>query len=339
MARKRTGVSGPYKHGRRWRVVRQTDGTREVDSFQTEAEARAFIDEWRTCAQGETVSGALDRWIGMLERKEVASSTLLARRGQIQRLIPKIPPTMPEVTPLVAQAAYEELQRDYAADTHRMTLKAARQMWRDLNGRSAPNPWREVTPAGKPKKGKVQLTVDESRAFLASALQIAEYQKGGVAAALCLTMALRSSEIVSLKGRDIDDGGRLLWVQRGKTESARRCLEVPDVLQAHLVRLAKAAGPRGLLFTFDRRSVYYHVEQVCDAANVTKVCPHGLRGTHATIARSAGATAHIVAAALGHSSPAVTHAHYIAPGTEEMLGIRAGNGTMRTKSAVPTGRN
>jgi integrase len=42
---------------------------------------------------------------------------------------------------------------------------------------------------------------------------------------------------------------------------------------------------------------------------------HSLRGLHATLATDAGVSSHAVAAALGHSSPAVTHAHYIEGGT------------------------
>ena len=41
------------------------------------------------------------------------------------------------------------------------------------------------------------------------------------------------------------------------------------------------------------------------------VCAQSLRGRHASVATEAGATSHVVASALGHNSPAVTHAHYI----------------------------
>jgi integrase len=52
----------------------------------------------------------------------------------------------------------------------------------------------------------------------------------------------------------------------------------------------------------------------CDEAGVPRVCTHSLRGLHATLATEAGATSHAVAGALGHTSPAVTHAHYIERG-------------------------
>jgi hypothetical protein len=46
-------------------------------------------------------------------------------------------------------------------------------------------------------------------------------------------------------------------------------------------------------------------------AEVPVVCTQSLRGLRASVATEAGATSHVVASALGHNSPAVTHAHYI----------------------------
>ena len=54
----------------------------------------------------------------------------------------------------------------------------------------------------------------------------------------------------------------------------------------------------------------YHVRRLCAAAGVSIVSPHGLRGTHATICASVGASPDIVARSLGHTSYAVTAAHY-----------------------------
>ena len=53
------------------------------------------------------------------------------------------------------------------------------------------------------------------------------------------------------------------------------------------------------------------MERLCAEAEVPVVCTQSLRGLHASVAAEAGATSHVVASALGHSSPAVTHAHYI----------------------------
>jgi integrase len=52
------------------------------------------------------------------------------------------------------------------------------------------------------------------------------------------------------------------------------------------------------------------VQRICKAAGVPTVPAHGLRGTHATLAVCAGATSHLVAAALGHESFTATARHY-----------------------------
>jgi integrase len=48
-----------------------------------------------------------------------------------------------------------------------------------------------------------------------------------------------------------------------------------------------------------------------DEAQVPEVVPHSLRGLHATLASGFGATSHAVAAALGHTSFALTARHYV----------------------------
>lgn len=319
MAR-RIGISGPYKHGRRWRVVCQKDGARTVRSFEIEEEAQAFVDEWRLLAEGESVMDASRRWLLMLQRDGRRSSTVQARRNQIDRLIPHLPHKAHLVTPRHAQKAYAALVAEgFSVDTHQNSLEAAKQMWAALY-RGA-SPWASVKPIGERKRGKEQLTLDESRRLLKAALEIGQSEPGGVAAALCLCLALRASEVTGLVSRDIDDGGRLLWVQRGKTKRSRRVLEVPSVLRPLLVHYADlAAGDR--LFPYSRNWPGYWTREVCRAANVRRVTAHGLRGTHATLALQAGATANLVASALGHSSPSVTRQHYLAPGVEDYTGAR-----------------
>jgi integrase len=200
----------------------------------------------------------------------------------------------------------------YAPDTHHLSLRYARLLWDRIGG---VNPWEHVERVGVSTVGKAQLTMDESRKLVTTCLT--DGRPIATATLLCLLLALRAGEVVALVGRDIDDGGRLLHVWRGKTRRARRSLEVPAALQAPLLELARQAGPDGRLFPRSLAWVGYAVETMCDLAGVPVVCPHGLRGTHATLAASAGVTAHVVANALGHAGPAVTRRHYLAPGTED----------------------
>jgi integrase len=129
---------------------------------------------------------------------------------------------------------------------------------------------------------------------------------------MALLMGMRASEIVERTVRNLDDEGRLLWITDAKTQAGVRRLEVPPQLQEHLQRLARGKSPSDRLFgrDADRHWVLRSVHRVCKAAGGPRVPSHGLRGTHATLAVGAGATSHLVAAALGHQSFATTARHY-----------------------------
>ena len=259
MAR-RTGVSGPFKHGRKWRVVTQAGGARTVRSYETEADAREFIDEWRSLLDGKTVAMRLDEWLELVKARGRPPITIATLRNAVLRLVPHLPAKFDDVTARTAAKAYAALvATGCAVDTHRNSLNVARSLWTELTGKGRPTPWDAVTGVGRRRRGKAQLTIDESRRFLSAALELGETEPGGTAAALCLTLALRAGEVVALEGRDVDDGGRVLWVQRGKTVNARRVLEVPEVLRPALLDLATEAGDAGRLFPFSRGWVGYWV--------------------------------------------------------------------------------
>ena len=63
--------------------------------------------------------------------------------------------------------------------------------------------------------------------------------------------------------------------------------------------------------------------KLCKQAGVLVVCPHGLRGTHATLAEEAGTAGEAVARQLGHTSHRVTEDHYLERGTVERARGRA----------------
>jgi integrase len=126
-------------------------------------------------------------------------------------------------------------------------------------------------------------------------------------------------EIVQRDVRDLDDGGRLLWIPDSKTESGKRTLEVPELLQPLLLALAKDRIGAAPLFVGRRGArptrwwLGYHCKALCARAGVPAITPHGLRSTHGSIARRGGATGEIVATQLGHASSAITNRVYIRP--------------------------
>ncbi len=179
------------------------------------------------------------------------------------------------------------------------------------------NPLAKVEGVGRRKTGKAQLTIDEARRFMTTALALASRRKGdlgALAAVLPLLTGMRASEITNLRRRDLDDGGKILWVQEGKTDAARRRFVVPEVMRPLLLKAARRLGPDDLLFGQHSRDwPRENARRICLLAKVPLVTAHGLRGTHATLAEGAGATGAFVAHALGHEHESTTHKHYTKP--------------------------
>ena len=129
-------------------------------------------------------------------------------------------------------------------------------------------------------------------------------------------MGMRASEIADRTVRELDAGGSVLIISHAKTDAGIRRLRVPAVLQPHLLALAKDKTGTEKLFGpgTNRHWVLRAVAKTCKAAGVSAVTPHGLRGTHATLAVGAGVSGLAVAASLGHESfEGVTARHYASP--------------------------
>lgn len=175
-------------------------------------------------------------------------------------------------------------------------------------------------PSGA-KRGKAQLRLDEAARLLSSLL--ADPRPEAAMLACCLLLGLRRGEALALTARDLDQGGAVLVVERGKTRRAARRLQVPDVLRSRLLDLGASVPPGARLCSTGPTTLANHLDRHLAALGLPAVCIHSLRGVHATAAREAGATGHLVAAQLGHASPATTEAHYLPPGTSEVVAHRA----------------
>jgi len=128
-----------------------------------------------------------------------------------------------------------------------------------------------------------------------------------IGALVALMMGLRSQEVLLREVRDLDDGGRFLWSDVGKTANAKRHLEVPELLRPYLLRLAGGQSPSSLLFGYGRTgmprtrtTMWATVRKLCALAGVPPVCTHSLRGLYATLAVQSGSASQVVASSLGH---------------------------------------
>lgn len=318
-------VLGPYSDGAEWRLV-VVDPSNEGQprssltySSQPAAErAKAQIEaEWHRLAE-VTIKTAIDDYDTHLRRKGNKDASRIETIRRLRLFFADV-----ELAPVGSidrkrgAALYETFAVGRSADYHRNTLAEARTFYRWCveRGWCKANPLEPVKGVGKRSRGKRQLTRDEAIKFDAAARQMTERgDMGALGAWMLLLLGVRQSEVRKRRVRDVDADCTLLRIEDAKTAAGDRLVEIPGPLRPHLAALVMGRKPLDLLFGEHTKSwLRFAVRRVCDAAKVPQVTPHGLRGTHASLGTAAGATAHLVAAQLGHESASTTLAHYTDP--------------------------
>lgn len=342
-------VIGPYAHGRRWRVFVVGPGGGQRDrrtpkTFDTEDEAREFIRRFEQKVVGTvSIDEALDEYRRHIETTGIKSvtveTTMFRLRGFFpsgERARPVASLTDARMRELYVKArsrprrgwvnplAHEPVQKPIAVQTQRGELSAVKKWldWcREDRGYIRDNPAAKVKPVGRPHRGKEQLRFDEARALMdVCAREFAAGDDSALAVLVALVLGLRASEVANLTVRDIDEGGRLLWVADSKTPAGRRT-QATDWLEPLLGAFVE--GRIGRLFPErSRHWVLYHAKRLCRLAGVPEITVHGLRGTHYTAATEGGATAAQAMAGLGWAGPNVGPRHYIRPGVIESARTR-----------------
>ena len=330
-------VLGPYPERNRFRLVVIENGARKSLYVGSLEEARVTRDELeKQLMRPPTVrlDDALDEYahfrVQTARCLERTSEEQMARLRQF--LDSYVDQDIAALTPRAAQQLYnkatertsEKTGTIVAAATHRFYLGLAKSFfnWAVTRNYVKESPFKPVTPVGKVRVGKPQLRIDEARRFAETALTLYTEQGDTLALAslMALLLGLRASEVLLRVARDVDDGGRILWIDGGKTHNARRHLRVPDVLQGHLQKLVSTLSPDDPLFgrgrtgqPHRRQTLHAEVARICVRSGVPTVCPHSLRGLYATLAVESGAVSAAVAASLGHGSFAMTSRHYAQP--------------------------
>lgn len=349
MARKKKGarVLGPYPDKGGWRVIAiDEEGNRAVGWHATKAEAIEVAEEAQRLNPYRppiVVGDAIDQYGEYLRRKLAKnrarngrSKSVTTTTSRLKNFVGKENLDMGLRGVSTAFLRERIIRRDevVAFDTLAGDFGAARRWLRWCHTKG----WissatlgaldglaRMEELEGVHNRGKPQLRIDEARK-LRDVLM--EQDSQAATAVLCLLLlGLRSGEVLQRVVRDLDDDGWLLHIKRGKTARSNRKVKLIPELRGRLLELAEGREPGDPLFPARKRSGerlkgggFHHndwlrcqVHRFCDLAGVPLRCPHGLRGTHASLAESAGATAEVVAAALGHTSPKVTHDHYTMP--------------------------
>jgi integrase len=329
MSRRPAGerVRGPYRERKRWRVRVFDDGGGCRDLvYETKAEASAAVARLRAelaSVAARTVGEAIEAY-GEAMGEEIKAVTVAQNLYRLRAFFAgREDVALRRLTREACEDAYEALRtgegergKRLAVDSQRAMLGAAKTFlrWCVRQGWIAASPAESIKGVGRRRRGKAQLRLDEARRWDATALALAPRDPGALAALLALYLSLRASEIVGLRCRDVDDGGRLVWVADSKTEAGRRTVEVPRRPAALRRLLLDLAGDRPgdeLLFGPHWRDwPREQVQRICEIAGVPKITAHGLRGQHASLAVAAGQTAEAVARTLGHADDRVTVDHY-----------------------------
>jgi integrase len=333
MRRDTARIYGPYRHGDQWRlhIVRTRGGKRETayDVYPSRELAEAALTGARDVTQGRTVRQAVDAYLDKLRSKEREPATiesaedrltvLLGLPGNDHRPLRWLNTRGAE---LYTAAQVKPNGKHRAADTHRNALNVGK-TWAAFCVKQRwlrSNPFEDVEPVGRKVLGaeKPQLNVDEARKLRAYCHAHTE-DVGAVLSLAYLLLGSRASEIVRRDVRDLDDGGRLLWIGKTKSKAGRRRLIVPDELRPLLLALCTDRPPTAPLFVnadggkATRFTARDHVRRICKLAGVQVLPPQALRRTQGTLATEAGVAALAVSAHLGHASTAITARAYVNP--------------------------
>ena len=321
-------VWGPYAEGEtRFRLKIAENGVTRSVKFQTQEEAeevKAELLKKYANTTRKTVAEALPEWV-----LESAGSVMPETIANYTKMVAFLPQTLVlgQLTEDQASKLYHQQVERISEHTGRRVSTATQQLflwvvrtfwaWAVAKGYAKSNPWLKVRRVGKANVGKPQLRIDETRKLEAVAMQRA--QSGDVPALgilLMLYLGLRQGEVADRVSRDIDDEGRVLWVPSGKTKNAKRRLKIPEQIRPLVLARIVGQEPDSLIFYPPHHKTHhngYYVVQLarlCRLAGVPVVCPHSLRGMHATLALEGGATGDAVAKALGHGSFEMTKTHY-----------------------------
>lgn len=170
------------------------------------------------------------------------------------------------------------------------------------------------------------------RAFL----DVTEGHRFQVVLWVAANTGMRRGELLGLRCGDVDlDAARLsvnrslvsvgyaLHESRGKTRTARRCIDL-DARTVGMLRTCASRDDDAYLFARDDGAPY-HPQLLSDAfkklvhrSGLPRIRLHDLRHTHATLLLKAGVPIKVVSERLGHSTPGFTMATYqhVLPGMQ-----------------------
>lgn len=302
-----------------YRVVVQNAGERRSRKFASWGEAQRYAAAQRAALVDapRTIGQALALWLATKDRADAWSDRTWDRTFKDVSEF-----ATPETTPLRAVDA--EFVRGYVDRiSARLALASCRSRYAAVVGflewcrrrghllrnpahdlESDELPWRTKRGRRLVGRGKQQLRGEaEALAYLAQA-RLYPTAEERVAAVLPLLHGLASGEVLHLRVRDVElEGGRLWisddgehvdnWHPKTRSRVSHVDIDDPDLRRdlAHLVDSRSRdtdylfASRRNPGAPYGEDWLWRRVRWCCEGAEVTVVCPHGLRGTYATLLR------------------------------------------------------
>lgn len=312
-------------------------GGRTYRYLASEEEAR----EWREVTEarlarleGITIAVALDTFeINLRERGNLETSVTEAMRRLRLFFAPVMSLHLARLRQEKAAELYVRFREGKSADYHRNTLSGAKGFinWCiEEKGWVTENVLTRVKGVGKKNRGKPQFTGDEARRWFAHLMDTAARRgsahdrresNAAIGLMMLLTMALRQSDVLKRRVRDVDLDGTVLRVSDGKTEKSNRPRKIPEALQPLIKQVIAGRDSKGYLFPANTKTGRHTImwlwraqERFCEAAGVPRVPPHGLKGTSGSILAETGELSDKIADHLSHEHRSMTERHYIAPG-------------------------
>lgn len=354
-------VVGVYydRHRQRWQVRFIRAGAGRSLSYTSEAEALRKADWLRgeiARAAAQTVGALLEEWIAT--QQHLTSGTRRTRRAAVLWLLPA------EMTAaalgraqgaaLLERAVRTSAQRSVASQ--RQAAKEARrfcQWLMECRGLGR-NPVEGLTVAGRTRRGHEshqQLSRVQVRAFLSEAHK--RRDPASIAAACFFLLGRRIGDLLGTPERHgalvggveifAAGGGVVRGLGKGSIPWTSPIVSVPEYpdLADRLAALVAGRGPDEPLFPgrvpgqqLCQATARRACRDICAAAKVPQVCPHGLRGTLATLAAEAEVPEAIAARALGHTQ-AVHRQHYAQRDAAEARAQAAGLRALDRSAEIP----
>lgn len=245
-------VNGPYVYGKRFRVFVRRGGKQFARTFASAEEAEKFKAEVLKQSTGVRVSDAIDAFIENLRNIGLKDTSWQTTKIRLRTLMAsRLDRPVSSITAARAQELYSMMVerptrrgKPPAVNYCKGALAEAGTWarWCVKKGHLKADPFKDVTDNRRKRKGKHQLGIDEARKLTDTCLRLAEQGDVPAIAALCaFLLGLRASEVSDRQVQDIDDGGRIYVVTDAKTPDGNRRIEIPDVLQPHILKLGHSA--------------------------------------------------------------------------------------------------